>query len=83
MTDVFFDQDREGKMYKFLKVVEKTNTHTADLVKDYEKIRNLALQKKQEEAIEKWAKNKIGDTYIKLSDEHQKCTFDRNWKKTQ
>lgn len=82
MTDPFFDETREGKMYKFLRVIEKTNTHTADIVKDYEKIQGLALRKKQEEAIEKWSKNKIGDTYVKLSGEHQKCTFDRNWKKT-
>jgi peptidyl-prolyl cis-trans isomerase SurA len=82
MTEPFFDEDREGKKYKFLKIIEKTKTHTADLVRDYEKIQNLALRKKQEEAIEKWSKSKIGDTYVKLSDEHQKCTFERNWKKT-
>jgi peptidyl-prolyl cis-trans isomerase SurA len=83
MTEPYFDENREGKMYKFLKVVEKTKTHKADLVKDYEKIQNLALRKKQEEAIEKWSKNKIGDTYVKLSDDQQKCTFKRNWKKIQ
>lgn len=82
MTPVFYDETRDSKMYKFIKVLEKTNTHTAELVKDYEKIQNLALQKKQEEAVEKWAKEKIVDTYIKLGDEHQKCTFKRNWKKT-
>jgi len=83
MTPVFYDQTRDSKMYKFIKLLEKTNTHKADLINDYEKIQNLALQKKQEEAIEKWAKEKIVATYIKLGEEHQKCTFKRNWKKTQ
>lgn len=82
MTEVFYDETRDSKMYKFIKVIEKTDTHSGELVNDYERIQNLALQKKQEEAIEKWAKEKIGDTYIKLGDEHQKCTFKRNWKKT-
>ena len=83
MTPVFYDQTRDSKMYKFIKLLEKTTTHKADLINDYEKIQSLALQKKQEEAIEKWAKEKIVATYIKLGEEHQKCTFKRNWKKTQ
>ena len=60
---------------------DRTDRHEADLVDDYVKIQDLALQKKKEEAIAKWAKEKIKDTYIKLADEHRKCTFNKNWKK--
>ena len=82
MTYAFFDQDAGGvKMYKFFLMKDRTDTHTADLVKDYEKIQQLALLKKKEETIDKWAREKIKDTYIKLSDTHNKCTFDKNWKK--
>jgi len=82
MTPAFYDQTREGeKMFKFLIIKDKTDTHIADLVQDYEKIQSLALQKKKEESITKWAKDKIKETYIKLSEENSKCTFDKNWKK--
>jgi len=82
MTAVYYDETREGeKMFKFIIMLERTNTHTADLVEDYEKIQNLALQKKKEETITKWAKDKIKDTYIKISPNYQNCTFERNWKK--
>ena len=82
LTEVFFDQDRNGeKMYKFMIMKDRTDRHVADLVDDYVKIQDLALQKKKEEAIAKWAKDKIKDTYIKLADEHRKCTFNKNWKK--
>lgn len=82
ITDAFFDQSQSGeKMYKFILVKDRSDNHTADLVKDYVKIQELALQKKKEETISKWAKEKIGDTYIKISADHNKCSFDKNWKK--
>ncbi|QNM86751.1 peptidylprolyl isomerase [Polaribacter pectinis] len=82
ITDAFFDQTRGGdKMFKFILMRDRTDTHTADLVEDYVKIQQLALQKKKEETVEKWAKEKITDTYIKLGEDHGKCSFKRNWKK--
>jgi len=82
MTDVFYDEKRGGeKMYKVIIMKERTDTHIADLVDDYVKVQGLALQKKKQEAIAKWSKDKIGDTYIKISKDFQKCTFEKNWKK--
>ncbi len=81
-TDAFYDETQGGeKMYKFIIMRDRTDTHTAELVQDYVKIQKLALQKKKEETITKWSKEKIKDTYIKLSENHSKCTFDKNWKK--
>jgi len=82
MSDVFYDETREGKkMYKVMIMKDRTNTHIADMVDDYVKVQNLALQKKKQETIAKWSREKIGDTYIKISKEFQKCTFDKNWTK--
>ena len=82
MSDVFYDEDRSGKkMYKVMIMKDRTNTHVADMVDDYVKVQNLALQKKKQETIAKWSKEKIGDTYIKISSEYQKCNFDKNWTK--
>jgi peptidyl-prolyl cis-trans isomerase SurA len=82
LSDVFFDQNRNGeKMFKFMIMKDRTDTHIADLVEDYVKIQDLALRKKKEETITKWAKGKIKDTYIKMSEIHNKCTFQKNWKK--
>jgi len=82
ITDVYFDQDGSGvKMFKFILMKERTDTHIADLVKDYVKIQELALLKKKEETVNNWSKEKIKDTYIKLSEIHTNCTFERNWKK--
>jgi peptidyl-prolyl cis-trans isomerase SurA len=81
-TDVFYDQTRSGeKMFKFILMKERTDTHTADFIEDYVKIQELALRKKKEETIEKWSKDKIKDTYIKLGEDYKKCSFEKNWKK--
>ena len=82
MTNVFYDEERGGKkMYKLMIMKERTNTHVADMVDDYVKVQSLALQKKKQETITKWSKDKIGDTYIKIGDDFQKCKFEKNWKK--
>jgi peptidyl-prolyl cis-trans isomerase SurA len=82
MTEPFYDETRGGeKMYKLIIMNERTDTHVADLVDDYVKVQSLALQKKKQEAIAKWSKNKIGDTYIKISNNFMKCSFEKDWKK--
>lgn len=81
ITLPFYDETRENeKMYKIIFMKDRTETHKADLVNDYVKVQRLALQKKKEENITKWAKNKINDTYIKISDKY-KCKFEKNWRK--
>ena len=81
VTEPFYEETREGeKMYKILFMQERTLTHKADLINDYVKVQKLALQKKKEENITKWSKNKIKDTYIKISDKY-KCKFNKNWRK--
>ena len=81
ITEPYYEETREGeKMYKIIFMKERTDTHKADLVKDYVKIQKLALQKKKEENITKWSKEKINDTYIKIADKY-KCKFEKNWKK--
>jgi peptidyl-prolyl cis-trans isomerase SurA len=82
ITESFYDESQGGeKMYKIILMRDRTDAHTADLINDYVKVQQLALQKKKEENITKWAKEKIKDTYIKLNETHKKCKFDKNWKK--
>ncbi len=81
-SDIFYDETRGGeKMYKILYMKDRKETHTADLVNDYVKIQRLALAKKKQETIQKWVKQKIKDTYIKLGKDYKNCTFKNDWKK--
>ena len=82
ITEPFYDEVRGGaKMFKIILLKSKNETHTANFTQDYEKIQQLTLQKKQEETIDKWAKDKIEDTYIKINKDFKNCEFKNNWKK--
>ncbi len=82
LSRVFLDETRQGaKMFKILLLKSKTEAHEADLSKDYEKIMDLALQKKKTETIEKWSEDKIKDTYVKINDTYMTCDFKSDWSK--
>lgn len=82
ITQAFYDEIRgKSKMFKIILLKSKEEAHKASFTKDYEKIQQLTLQKKKEETVEKWAKDKIVDTYIKINKDFKKCDFKNNWKK--
>ena len=82
MTEPFYDETQGGeKMYKIIYMKDRTDNHTADFVKDYVKLQKLALEKKKDETVMKWSKEKIKDTYIKINSTYNKCKFVRNWRK--
>jgi peptidyl-prolyl cis-trans isomerase SurA len=82
ITTPYYDEIRGGeKMHKIILLKSKDEAHIASFTKDYEKIQQLTLQKKKEETVDKWSKDKIIDTYIKINEAFKKCTFKNNWKK--
>ena len=58
---------------------DETNRSRIDCPKDYLKIKSLALQEKQLNAISEWQEEKIMDTYIKINGELRSCDFNSNW----
>ena len=58
---------------------KKTEPHKANLKDDYTLIRDLALQKKREEIINKWIANKSAKAYIKVCDDFKDCDFIFEW----
>jgi len=82
LTEVFYDETREGeKMFSLVLLKKKIEGHKADFAEDYVKIQNLALAKKREETLVDWKAEKINDTYIKISDDFKDCNFETNYKK--
>ncbi len=76
------DQDRQGKKkFKIITVLNRYDEHIADYSKDYLKIQELALRKKQINAIREWQNEKIIDTYVKINGEYRDCEYSGNWLK--
>ncbi len=71
--------DETGKIcYEIYKLKSKSEPHVANLEQDYEEIRALALQDKQNTAIDKWIRNKQRLVYINISDEYKACPYKYN-----
>jgi len=80
MTEATFFRTREEKEgYKLIKLIDRTAAHTADLKVDYRRIQQVAKAQKQQEALEEWVNDKIGDTYVRVNNEYLSCTFKRQW----
>ena len=82
ISQVFNNPTRTGRTrYEIYTVSKRVDEHKADFVKDYVKIKRLALQAKQIKAVQKWQKEKIGETYIKVNGAYRDCAYDHNWLK--
>lgn len=71
----------ERKSYKIIMVTNRYDEHVADFVKDYSRIKELALREKQINAIGKWTEEKIKDNYISIGADYKDCEFAANWLK--
>lgn len=82
ISQVFNDPDRKGiANFKILTVNKRYNEHLADFKQDYVKIKDLALKEKKIRAIQKWQKEKIQETYIKVNGDNRDCDLMNNWLK--
>ena len=71
-SEVFYDEtQQQQKMYKFLVLKSKTESHIADLSRDYVKIKDLALQKKKAAAV-----SLPSTAGVKLADSYKLKSFD-------
>ena len=80
ISPVIKDGDRVNPIkFKIVTVTNRVDEHEANFAQDYLKIRDLALQDKQLNAVSKWQEEKIMDTYIKINGELRSCDFNSNW----
>ena len=76
------EQDEMGRpIFKIVKIDKRIPQHIADYGTDYMKIKDLALQDKRIKAIQEWQKEKIQDTYVKVSGKYRDCEYTSNWLK--
>ncbi|MFK5856302.1 MAG: peptidylprolyl isomerase [Bacteroidota bacterium] len=65
--------------YRIILLKEKTQPHKANLVDDYTRIRQWALQDKQMRTMDDWIDSKAKNTYVRIIDEYSSCEFDHSW----
>lgn len=72
--------NNDGVMaYRLIYLKEKVLEHKANLVEDYDMIKNAALEQKKYDALEKWVVEKVKVTSIKISEQYKHCPFVSKW----
>jgi len=66
--------------YRILCLKAKRPEHKANLIDDYEKIKNAALESKRQKILLKWVQNKVKYTYVKINPDFNECDFLEEWK---
>ena len=72
--------NEDGVMsYRILYLRSKIPPHKPNLVEDYDILQKAALEEKKMEVLNKWIKNKIKVTNIKISESYRNCPFIEEW----
>jgi len=71
----------ENKVYRILRLNKRVETHKANLVDDFSKIKEYSINAKKQETLEKWMNKTIAKTYIRLSNTLSECELANKWNK--
>ncbi len=82
ITTAFDDEDeRKRKVVKIIKIEDVIPAHQIKLESDYDRIKQMALNKKKNEMIEKFVNSRLSTTFISIDGRYDSCQFKGNWKK--
>ncbi|MDP9960819.1 peptidylprolyl isomerase [Chryseobacterium lathyri] len=81
ITSPFEDEDNKRKVIKIIKLEDVIPAHQITLETDYNRIKQMALNKKRNEMIEKFVNSKLPTTFISIDGRYDTCKFKANWKK--
>jgi peptidyl-prolyl cis-trans isomerase SurA len=83
ITEVYQDQiEQDRKVVAIIKIDEVIAAHQLDVTTDYDRIKQLALNKKKNEMVEKYVKQQLPNIFISIHDRYKDCVFKTDWRKT-
>ena len=50
--------------------------HKADITEDFQRMKDLVLQKRQSDFLHEWVVKKIKSTYVRLNEQYRDCKFE-------
>jgi peptidyl-prolyl cis-trans isomerase SurA len=71
--------DRGKQDYRIYYLKARTDPHKATIEEDYNRIQNMALEKKKLQTIDEWIARRLNTTYISISEGYRYCAFQRKW----
>ncbi len=67
--------ENNNVVFRIIRLDNELPAHSANLKDDYQSLYNAALMNERSKKYEKWVKEKIAITYLKISDEFKSCDF--------
>lgn len=68
--------EKDGKeVCAIVKLKSRINGHKATITEDYQRLKDIVVEKKQQELLEKWIIEKQKRTYVRINDNWKNCTF--------
>lgn len=68
--------EKDGKeVCAVVKLKSRINGHKATITDDYQNLKEIVLDKRREEMLQKWILNKQKHTYVRINPAWQHCDF--------
>ncbi len=67
--------------FRLVQLISRSEPHRANLKDDYQRLQNMATQKKQSDITREWVDSRLNDTYVRVMSNYLDCSFDYNWNK--
>jgi len=74
-----FSDERGKKVVRIVYLKSKSEPHRENLLDDYNKISQSAIEQKKEDALEKWFNDKIKNYYIRIDEDYRTCPNLKKW----
>ncbi len=58
-----------------VKLKSRVNGHKATIADDYQNLKEIVLERRRDEVLEKWIREKQKHTYVRINDNWKNCTF--------
>ncbi|MCZ4409276.1 peptidylprolyl isomerase [Cryomorphaceae bacterium 1068] len=76
----FYFQTRSNeKGYRIVKLMNRTEPHRANLTDDYQSLQNMASERLRAQTMDKWVRERIGDSFVKIDEKYRDCAFGYPW----
>lgn len=69
--------EKNGKsVCAIVKLRNRVEAHRATITEDFQVMKDIVLNKRKEEFIDNWVKEKIKKTYVRINDRYKNCNFE-------
>ena len=70
--------DKGREVAAMVKITTRNEGHRANINNDYQMIKQMAENDRQQEMVDEWLKKKIGQTYVRIDPDWRSCEFQYN-----